>query len=133
MARVADVAMTLINMSIRMAKDWHEEMYYMNFVKMRQLLVIAQILFMREYGTKMFEEPIRKTEQWRIYYYIDGTSFVPKEKGFGLIKEGFDEGKFIRPSYSRCKMLEEVLEMFGMCDEDILVLWIAIVTNNPPV
>lgn len=121
MAYVADVAMTLINMSIEEAERSGDERFYMNFIKTRELLFIASCLFTVEYGDKntLFQEEI--VSRPNKYHYIGGTSFVARMKGFGPIKEKFGKEYVVRPSYRRIKILEKTLHEYGLYNETELL------------
>lgn len=71
----------------------------------------------------MFNEEITKLRPG--LYSINGTSFVPHERGFGPIEEKFDMKYIVTPSHYRVEKLKEVLHKYGMYDTAELVSIIA--------
>lgn len=119
MAYVLDVAMFLVNLSIERAEETGDERYYMNFVKMQELLVVADRKFEREYGERMFTEIITYTE--KDFHFINEITALVKERGFGIITDKFMPCDYVRPSYRRVKMLQSVVEDYGLLDEKELI------------
>ena len=58
MCRAADVAMTMVNRSIELADKTKNTGYYMDLVKLHNLLYLAQCDMLVNYGRPMFVEQI---------------------------------------------------------------------------
>lgn len=110
MCKAADVAMAMVNRSIELAKEYGDESYYMDFVKLHKLMYLAQCSMLAQYGRTMFDEKITAHQCGP---YVEGIHFVPRARGFGRITVPFDERIFARPSYRRIKVIGQVLEEFG--------------------
>lgn len=108
MCRVADAAMAMVNRSIELAAQ--DEAYYMDFVKLHKLLYLAQCSMLSQYGRTMFDEKITARQCGP---YVEGIHFVPRKRGFGRIELPFNKLDFVRPSYRRMKVIEQVLEEHG--------------------
>ena len=103
MCKVADAAMAMVNRSIKLAQDYGDESYYMDFVKLHKLLYLAQCSMLAQYGRTMFDE---KITAHHCGPYVEGIHFIPRMRGFGQINVPFSEMKFVRPSYRRMKIIE---------------------------
>lgn len=109
-AIVEDVAMFLINTSIDEAERTGDVNYYMDFVKLHGLLYLCQCKMIEEYGIIMFTGDIT----WQKHGpYINNLTFVPKQKGFGIITERFLDTEYVRPSYRRIQIIKRVIREYG--------------------
>lgn len=118
MCKAADVAMVMVNLSIEMAKEYGDESYYMDFVKLHKLLYLAQCSMLTQYGRTMFDEKITAHQCGP---YVEGIHFIPRERGFGRIENHFTESTFVQPSYRRMKVIEQTLEAFGRLSTEELI------------
>lgn len=110
MCKVADAAMAMVNRSIELAWETRDKSYYMDFVKLHKLLYLAQCSMLAQYGQPMFDEKIAAHQCGP---YVEGIHFVPRLRGFGKIEFPFSKTEFVRPSYRRMKVIEQVLEAYG--------------------
>lgn len=125
MCKVADAAMAMINRSIELACATGDESYYMDFVKLHKQLYIAQCSMLAQYGQPMFEE---KVTAHQCGPYVEDLYFVPRLRGFGRIEVPFSKSEFVRPSYRRMKVIEQVLEEYGRESTEELIQY----TKNTP-
>ena len=110
MCKVADAAMAMVNRSLELVSETEDESYYMDFVKLHKLLYLAQCLMLIQYGQVMFDEAITAHQCGP---YVEGIQFVPNNRGFGRIKYPFPKTEFVRPSYRRMRVIEQVLRDYG--------------------
>lgn len=110
MCRAADVAMTMVNRSIELADKTKNASYYMDLVKLHNLLYLAQCYMLDNYGRPMFVEQITAHQCGP---YVEGLHFVARKRGFGKIDYPFSELDFVLPSYRRLEGIDAVLEEFG--------------------
>ena len=118
MCKVADAAMAMVNRSIELAGETGDESYYMDFVKLHKLLYLAQCLMLVQYGQLMFDEKITAHQCGP---YVADLHFIPRCRGFGEIKNPFSKSEFVRPSYRRMKVIEQVLGEFGRNSTEELI------------
>lgn len=118
MCRAADAAMAMVNRSIELVHETEDASYYLDFVKLHKLLYLAQCSMLEQYGQTMFDEKITLRQCGP---YIDGIRFVPRRCGFGRITNLFSDEDFVRPSYWRMKIINQVLEEFGGYSTDDLI------------
>lgn len=116
MCKVADAAMAMINRSIALAQE--DESFYMDFIKLHKLLYLAQCSMLNQYNRQMFDERITAHQCGP---YIEGLHFIPHKRGFGEMKLPFTENEFVRPSYRRMKVIEQILEEFGRLTTEELI------------
>lgn len=110
MCLAADVAMTMVNKSIELAKTKSDSRYYVNSVKLHKLLYLGQYCMLKHYGKPLFEDEITA------HYcgpYVEGIQSIPGKRGFGLITEPFSEKEFAPPSIIRLETIDRVLEKYG--------------------
>lgn len=110
MCRAADIAMEIVNRSIKRAEVTGDDNYYMDFMKLHKLMYLGQCYMLARYGRRLFKETIRADYCGP---YIDGISFIQGSRGFGLIKEPFEESEFLRPTLFRQVTIEWVLKTYG--------------------
>lgn len=118
MCKVADAAMTMVNRSIALTKEYEDASYYMDFVKLHKLLYLAQCSMLTQYGRTMFDERITAHQCGP---YVEGLHFIPSKRGFGQIEAPFSESEFVRLSYRRIKVIDQVLEEFGRYSTEELI------------
>lgn len=118
MCRAADAAMAMVNRSIELVHETEDASYYLDFVKLHKLLFLAQRSMLEQYGQTMFDEKITLRQCGP---YVDGIRFVPRRCGFGKITKLFSDSDFVRPSYWRMKVINQVLEEFGRYSTDDLI------------
>ena len=118
MCTVADVAMVMVNESIRMAQINQDSRYYMDFIKLHKLLYLGQCCMLRQYERPLFAEDIRAHHCGPT---VDRLDFIPAQCGFGTITESFSSSDIAIPSPSRLAVIDWVLENFGTWStEDII-------------
>lgn len=118
MCRAADIAMEMVNSSIKWVEVTEDNNYYMDFMKLHKLMYLGQCYMLERYGRKLFKETIRA------HYcgpYIDGISFIQGSRGFGLIKEPFEESEFLKPTLFRQVTIEWVLKEYGAKSTEDLI------------
>ncbi len=110
MCRAADAAMTMVNRSIELARETGNDSYYMDLVKLHNLLYIAQCEMLSLAGRPMFVEQITAHQCGP---YVEGLHFVARKRGFDRIQYPFSERDFVRPSRRRQEVIDAVLSEFG--------------------
>lgn len=107
---VADAAMFIVNCTVGRAIETGNEAWYIDFVQLHKLLYLAQCEMMRQYGQPLFRGTILACPGGP---YVNGISFVARQKGFGKIMVPFMEQEFVRPSYRRVKVVKQILDEYG--------------------
>lgn len=118
MGRAADIAMVMVNRSIALALEHGDESYYMDFVKLHKLMYLAQCSMLAQFEQNMFSEKITARQCGP---YVEGLHFIPHKRGFGKITMPFQDREFVRPSYRRIKVINQVLEEFGQLETEDLI------------
>lgn len=120
MCKVADAAMAMVNRSIELVRETGDKSYYMDFVKLHKLLYLAQCSMLAQYGQPMFDEKITAHQCGP---YVEDIHFIPRYRGFGEITKPFSKSEYVRPSYRRMKVIEQVLGEFGRNSTEELILY----------
>ena len=118
MCLASDVAMTMVNRSIEMAKTRSNNQYYLDSVKLHKLLFLGQYYMLKHYGRPLFEEEITA------HYcgpYVNGIQVIPGTKGFAQIKDPFSEREFVYPSVIRMNIIDRILEKYGQCSAEAII------------
>jgi len=102
--------MTMVNRSIELARDTGNDSYYMDLVKLHNLLYIAQCYMLSLTGRPMFVEQITAHQCGP---YVEGLHFIARKRGFDKIHYAFSEQDFVLPSRRRQDVINEVLNEFG--------------------
>ena len=118
MCKAADVAMTMVNESIRLAEETRDVNYYMDFVKLHKLLYLGQCYMLGIHDRPLFEETVSAHQCGP---NVENIHFVPAERGFGVIDTPFSEDDIVRPSLVRIDAIEWVLRNYGNKKTEFLV------------
>lgn len=84
MCKVRDVALAVLQKSIRLAIEKKDERYYMDYVKLHKLLYLGQCMVLAQYNLTLFNERI--TAHHCGPYIQDELDFVTAAYGFEEIK-----------------------------------------------
>lgn len=113
-----DAGMAMVNLSIDLAMAEGDPRYYMDSMKLHKLLYLSQCDMLQTYGRRLFAD---KITAHNCGPYVDGIRSIPAKRGFGLLKERFDEADgFVPPSVARLDILERVLKLHGKKTADQL-------------
>lgn len=118
MCQAVDIAMTMVNKSIDMARAEHNPSYYMDFVKLHKLMYLAQCYMLTQYDSLLFEDRIVAHQCGP---YVEGIHFIPRMRGFQKILKPFSSRSFVLPSYRRVQVVELLLKNAGMLSRDALI------------
>ena len=84
MCKVRDVALAVLQKSIRLAIEKPDDNYYMDYVKLHKLLYLGQCMVLSQYGITLFNEPI--TAHHCGPYIQNELDFITATYGFEEIK-----------------------------------------------
>lgn len=113
------IVMDMIGGSICFAKEYEDNRYYMDFVKLHKLLYLAQCYSLAKYNKKLFDNPVVIKDSGA---YIDGICFVPAYYGFGKIElEMEDVVASVLFESLRGTVVGMILQKYGKLSTDEIV------------
>lgn len=118
MCQASDIAMTMINKSIELARTEYNSSYYMDFVKLHKLMYLAQCYMLSQYDSLLFEDRIVAHQCGP---YVEGIHFIPKMRGFQKILKPFPLRSFVLPSYRRINVIDFAVKNAGKFSRDTLI------------
>lgn len=118
MCRAADIAMELVNSSIQKASITGDNNYYMDVIKLHNLMYLGQCYMLARYNRKLFNETICANYCGP---YVDRIAFIQGSRGFGLIKTKFEEHDFLKPTLFRQAAIAWVLNKYGTKSTEDLI------------
>lgn len=113
-----DVAMQMVNQSIKLAQDNNDEAYYITPIKLHKLLYLGQCYMLSIRKKELFKEEI---EAHQCGPYVLGIQSVINEKGFSEYRSPFRDGQYFPISYDRQDAINVILGIFGRYSDNDLV------------
>lgn len=118
MCYAIDAAMTLVNMSVDLAKRLDDSRYYTDYIKVHKQLFLAQCFMLENYHKTLFHERITAH---RCGPFVDGLELLIKMRESGPIEEPFEPEDYVELSPLRQSILKWIVNEFGAYSAEELV------------